>query len=96
MPRLLPDGYFSRPPFRPDGGFSFDAYTCVACSQRLKTWESFKAHRTTCEGHLAYKQGQANRAPGSRPRTKGAPLSEEDMGALADLLRQVDEADETA
>lgn len=90
MPRSVPDDYFSKPPFTTEGGFSFGSYTCMACSQRLKTWAHFKAHRRTCEGHLAYKQGQANRAHGSRPKTRSAPLSEEDMGALAELLAQVD------
>lgn len=89
MAREVDPDYFSKPPFSARGGFSFEAYTCNGCSQRLKTWPAFKEHVTRCPGDDRYRHGA--RVTGSTPRTASAPLSEEDMGALAELLRQVDE-----
>lgn len=90
MPRTIPADYFSEAPFTRTGPLAFQTYTCVSCSQRLKTWEHFKAHRRVCTGELARKQVLAA-GPPRPPRPRSAPLSEEDMGALAELLDRADE-----
>ena len=90
MAREVDPDYFSKPPFAAKGGLSFAAYTCNGCSQRLKTWAHFKEHRKTCTGEL-WRRGAKPPGGYTEPRKGSAPLSEEDMGALAELLRRVEE-----
>jgi hypothetical protein len=48
----VPDAYFRTGAFASAGPELFASYTCLACGVRLKTWDTFAAHRRGCSGRL--------------------------------------------
>lgn len=87
MPRTIPEDYFSRGSWAAGGPLRFTRYTCVPCGAISHSWESFQEHRRACTSNLWRREGA--RAQGSAAHA----LNEEDRASLADLIRQVKEAD---
>jgi hypothetical protein len=49
MPTPVSNRYFYEGVFKnPARGELFGHYTCLECSTRLKTWQSFRRHRLNC------------------------------------------------
>src|SRR5215207_7193533 len=53
MTQPVPDTYFRTGAFASAGPELFASYTCLACGVRLKTWDTFAAHRRDCSGRLS-------------------------------------------
>lgn len=96
--RNVPDDYFAKGPFRKEGAFAFRTYTCVQCGFRTRAWDTFRSHRTVCQGIPAVPQMPdavmkwAKEATQGQLRKKMELMEPEDLEALENLLRDMDGA----